>query len=59
MEELKAMALAVQAYYNAWLSAAFSVKLFAEERKKKNQSKSKPPNNNFNINRIEDIEEVA
>lgn len=58
-DELKAMALAVQAYYNAWLSAAFSVKLFAEERKKKNQSKSKSSNNNFNINQIEDIEDAA
>lgn len=57
-EELKAMALATQTYYNAWLSAAFSVKMFAEERKKKDQNKSKP-SNNFNINEIEDIDDVA
>ncbi len=55
-EEIKAMALAVQAYYNAWLQASFSVKLFAEERKKREQKKSKSSNNSFNVNKNEEID---
>ena len=58
-EELKAMALAVQAYYTAWLSAELAMKSIAEERKRRKQIKSKSSNNSFNVNEIEEIDEAA